>query len=102
MGAGGACYGCVRHPTMPNPTGTLIDGVVMLWGNELGAGNRHARNDAPYVVLGSARGAIRTGRFLKYDRVPHNNLLVSLANAMDVPIKTFGKPEWCTGPLSGF
>jgi hypothetical protein len=33
--------------------------------------------------------------------VPHNNLLVSLLNLMGLPDTTFGRPEWCTGPLDG-
>ena len=57
----------------------------------------------PYVLAGNAGGALRTGRFLRYDgqAMPHNNLLVSSLNAMGVPDRTFGKPDWCTGPLAG-
>jgi hypothetical protein len=32
---------------------------------------------------------------------PHNNLLVSLANAMGTTDTTFGDPDHCTGPLPG-
>ena len=55
------------------------------------------------MLAGSAGGALRTGRFLSYEgrELPHNNLLVSLLNAMDVPDTTFGKPEWCPGTLPG-
>jgi hypothetical protein len=34
--------------------------------------------------------------------VPHNNLLVSIANAMGTSITTFGNPAYCTGSLSNF
>lgn len=83
--------------------GTLFDNTVILWCNELAKGNTHSRQDAPYVLAGSAGGALRTGRFLSYEgqELPHNNLLVSLLNAMDVPDTTFGKADWCTGPLLG-
>jgi hypothetical protein len=27
--------------------------------------------------------------------------LVSILNVLGVPSTTFGKPEWCTGPLTG-
>jgi hypothetical protein len=83
------------------PGGTLLDNSLLLWGNELAKGNAHSRNDAPYLLAGSAAGYFQTGRFLSYTgNVPHNNLLVSVLNAMDVPVTTFGKPEWCTGPLA--
>jgi hypothetical protein len=51
---------------------------------------------------------MRTGRWLDYgdrasarDPMPHNNLLVSILNAFDVPASSFGNPEYCTGPLPG-
>jgi hypothetical protein len=83
--------------------GTLFDNTLVLWCNELGKGNTHSRQDAPYVLAGNAGGTLRTGRFVSYEGqgLPHNNLLVSLLNAMDIPDTTFGKPDWCTGPLTG-
>jgi len=32
---------------------------------------------------------------------PHDNLLVTLMNAMGLPDTTFGQADWCTGPLEG-
>ncbi len=82
--------------------GTLFDQCLLLWCNELAKGNVHSRKDAPYVLAGSAGGALRTGRFLEYaGDVPHNNLLVSILNALGVPDTTFGRAEWCTGSLTG-
>ena len=54
----------------------------------------------PYFLVGSAGGVFKTGRFLKYDGVSHNDLLVSLLNAFDIPDATFGDPSVCTGPLA--
>jgi hypothetical protein len=83
--------------------GTLFDQCLLLWCNELAKGNVHSRIDAPYVLAGSAGGALRTGRFLRYSGdVPHNNLLVSILNTFGVPDTTFGRREWCTGTLTGF
>jgi Protein of unknown function (DUF1552) len=87
---------------MPEEGGTMLDHTLILWCNELGKGNAHSGLDAPYVLAGRAGGKLRTGRFLAMPgNVPHNNLLVSLLNAMDIPATRFGKPEWCTGPLAG-
>jgi hypothetical protein len=80
--------------------GTILDNTVLFWCNELGKGNAHSTNDAPYVIAGSGGGYYKTGRFLQYSGTPHNNLLVSMMNAMDVPGNTFGRPDWCTGPLA--
>ncbi len=81
--------------------GTLLDHSLVLWGNELGKGNTHSRLDVPLVLAGSAGGTLKTGRFLAYEGpTPHNNLLVSIANLMGVPTTSFGKADWCTGPLA--
>ena len=51
---------------------------------------------------GSAGGALETGRFLHFDgELPHNNLLLSLVQLMGGNDESFGRPEWCTGPLTG-
>ena len=83
--------------------GTLFDGTLILWCNELAKGNTHSRLGAHYVLAGSAGGALRTGRYVSYEgqSLPHNNLLLSLINAMGIPDSRFGKADWCTGPLAG-
>ncbi len=82
---------------------TLLDNTVVFWGIEVGKGNNHAHRDLPFLLAGSAGGRFRTGRFVDYlargRAQPHNNLLVSLANALGLPDQTFGAPEHCTGPL---
>jgi hypothetical protein len=81
---------------------TLLDASLVFWGNGLAKGNTHTLRDAPLVLAGGAGGRLRTGRFLRYaGSVPHNNLLVSMANALGSPITRFGRAEWCTGPLAG-
>jgi hypothetical protein len=84
----------------------LLDGTAVLWMNEVGKGNNHAHRDLPLLLAGSCGGRFRTGRFVDYmaggaSGQPHNNLLVSLAQAMGLPDTTFGDPRYCTGPLLG-
>lgn len=86
----------------PEGDGTLFDNCLLLWCNELGTGNTHSRDNAPYVLAGSAAGTLATGRFLSFDgSVPHNNLLLSILKIMGLPDTSFGKKEWCTGLLPG-
>jgi hypothetical protein len=92
-----------RLKAIPEGSGTLFDNTLILWSNELAKGNTHSRMGAGYVLAGSAGGALQTGRFLDYtgQSLPHNNLLVSLLNAMGIPDQKFGESDWCTGPLTG-
>jgi hypothetical protein len=81
---------------------TMLDNTVLLWGNELGVGNTHSYKNIPWMLAGGAGGYFKTGRFLQYPDVPHNNLLVSVCNAMGFSdVTTFGIPGVCTGPLPG-
>lgn len=90
-----------RLKAVPEGDGTMLDNTVVVWGNELGRGNNHTRKDIPFVLAGRAGGALKSGRYLKYDQDPHNNLHVSLLNMMGIDTNTFGNPAYCTGPLSG-
>jgi hypothetical protein len=82
--------------------GSLLDHSLVLWGNELGAGNVHSYEDIPWLLAGGAGGALRTGRSLRLPDRPHNDLLVSVCHAMGLhDVTSFGIPGVCTGPLPG-
>lgn len=79
---------------------TAFDNTTLLWCGQIAEG-WHSMNELPWILIGGAGGAMKTGRYLKYPGKPHNDLLVSLANAMGAPTTTFGLREACTGPLPG-
>ncbi len=90
-----------RLGAIPEGDGSLLDNTLIVWVNELSRGNAHDRRDMPLVIMGDAQGYFSTGRNLTYQGAYHNDLLVSVANAMGVDIDTFGEPAYCTGPLVG-
>lgn len=80
----------------PGGDGCLLDNTMIVWTNELGKGNSHTVDNIPFVLLGGGLG-FRMGRSLKYGKVPHNRLHLAMAHAMGHQLKTFGKPELCSG-----
>jgi hypothetical protein len=85
----------------PGGPGSLLDNTTIVWTNELGKGNSHTLDNIPFVLVGGGLG-FRTGRYLEYARVPHNRLLLALANGMGHQIERFGNPAFCDqGPLTG-
>ena len=85
----------------PGGNGSLLDNTVLLWTNELGKGNSHTLDNIPWVMVGNGLD-FQMGRSLKYGRVPHNRLLMSLAHGFGHTIERFGNPDYCgDGPLSG-
>lgn len=91
-------YLAKRLSETPEPAGegTMLDNTLLVWTNELGKGNSHTLNDIPCVVVGGAPG-FRMGRSLKLDKVAHNRLWITLANAMGHQITTFGKASLSEG-----
>ncbi len=92
--------------------GTLLDHSLVLWGDELGDPSVHASFDIPTVLCGGVNGAFRMGRYLQLrpglapldgwngvgdkapNAVPHNKLLVSIAQAFGQNIMTFGHTDF--------
>jgi hypothetical protein len=88
---------------IPEGTGTMLDNSLVVWGSELGKGNSHSFDKVPFVVAGGAGGKLKTGRYLQYNGVEHNRLLVSVARLMGVSdMDKFGSTDTKTGILSGF
>jgi hypothetical protein len=85
----------------PGGGGSLLDNTLIMWTNELGKGNSHTLDNIPFVLVGNGLD-FKMGRSLKYKRVPHNRLLLSLAHGMGHDLKRFGNPDFCgDGPLPG-
>jgi hypothetical protein len=85
----------------PGGAGTLLDHTLIVWTNELGKGNSHTLDDIPWVLVGNGLD-FKMGRALKYKKVPHNRLLLSLAHGFGHRIDKFGNPSYCAGgPLNG-
>lgn len=86
---------------IPEGEGSVLDNTIILWGNEISVGNTHSLQDIPFLLAGGAGGYFDMGRYLQFDGVPHNQLLVSILNAMGVDTTCHGNAEFCSGPLAG-
>ena len=80
----------------PGGGGSLLDNTLIVWTNELGKGNSHTLDDIPFVLVGNGLD-FKMGRSLKFRKLPHNRLLLSLANGMGHRIEKFGNPNLCGG-----
>jgi hypothetical protein len=81
-------------------SGTLLDNTLLFWPNELSQAEVHSRRNLPYVLAGSAQGKVPTGRYLKYQGDPHNQLLATFMNIFGVDVPSFGESMY-PGVLSG-
>lgn len=87
---------------------TALDNSVIVASSEMNAGWSHYVGGLPFLLIGSCGGyfkadgrAIKLGKwagkkdgFTSAGGVPHNKLLASLSNAMDVPVQSFGDAKY--------
>ena len=108
---------------IPEGGGSMLDNTVVLWITEL-ADSWHGMDRYPVVVAGGANSGLQLGRYVHHARltpfetvqptptrlmgVPHNRLLVTVAQAMGLDIQQVGRARidgWdgstidCTGAL---
>jgi len=86
---------------LPEGDGSVLDNTLVVWGNELSRGNSHGNRPIPFVLLGGGGGQLEMGRYLQYDNVEHNRLLVSICNAMGLADQSFGSTDPGSGGLPG-
>ncbi|MEO6752588.1 MAG: DUF1552 domain-containing protein [Chthoniobacteraceae bacterium] len=66
--------------------GTLLDNCIMMWGSGLEDGNKHARENLPFIIAGKGGGSIKTGRFLADTKGNQGDLLTTLLGCAGIPL----------------
>ena len=66
--------------------GTLLDNCIMMWGSGLEDGNKHARENLPFIIAGKGGGSLNTGRFLPNVKGNQGDLLTTLLACSGVPM----------------
>jgi hypothetical protein len=81
----------------PEGNGTLLDRSLFLYGAAMSNPNLHAHFDLPIAVIGGPVGRPGGGQHVSVpSNTPMTNLLLSMLEAVDVPIRALGDS---TGPL---
>lgn len=76
-----------RMKSLRDGPGTLLDHCAILWGSGLGDGDSHTNKRLAAVVAGSARGTIRTGRYVPKAAGNQSDLLTGLLARAGVPME---------------
>jgi hypothetical protein len=66
--------------------GTLLDNSIMMWGSGLEDGNKHTRENLPFIIAGKGGGSIKTGRFIDTVKGNQGDLLTTLLGCAGVPL----------------
>jgi hypothetical protein len=66
--------------------GTLLDNCIMMWGSGLEDGNKHTRQNLPFILAGRGGGSVQTGRFLSETRGNQGDLLTTILTCAGIPL----------------
>ncbi len=58
----------------------------MMWGSGLEDGDKHSRQNLPFIVAGRGGGSINTGRFLPDVQGNQGDLLTTLLTCAGIPL----------------
>ncbi len=75
-----------KMATLREGDGTLLDNCIMMWGSGLEDGNKHARENLPFIIAGKGGGSINTGRFLTDTKGNQGDLLTTLLACAGIPL----------------
>lgn len=87
--------------SFPEGNGTMADRSLTMYVNTCGGSHHYGQDNHAVVLVGNIDGYFRTGRYLSYPWKQHciSDVFVSVANALGLPIDSFGDPSVCQGPL---
>jgi hypothetical protein len=66
--------------------GSLLDNCIMMWGSGLEDGNKHTRENLPFIIAGKGGGSINTGRFFADVQGNQGDLLTTLLACAGIPV----------------
>ena len=79
-------YMVKRMAELREGEGTLLDNCILMWGTGLEDGNKHSRENLPFVVAGRGGGSLRTGRYLPDVKGNQGDLMGTLLTASGIPL----------------
>jgi hypothetical protein len=79
---------------------SLLDNTLVVVWSEMHLSS-HTFDNVPIQLFGGAGGRLQGNRLLNFGGRSTNDLWVTIANALGVPMNVFGDPERCQGTLPG-
>jgi hypothetical protein len=79
-------YMVKRLHSLREGDGTLLDNCIMMWGSGLEDGNKHKRENLPFIIAGKGGGALKTGHFLPEIQGNQGDLLGTLLTCAGIPL----------------
>ena len=83
-------YLLARLKAIEEPTGSLLDNSMIVYGSSLSDGHEHSAEDLPLLLAGGGGGTIKSGRLISYRRqTSMSKLHLALLQRLGVPAERF-------------
>jgi hypothetical protein len=69
---------------------SILDNCLISYGSGNSDGNRHNHDNLPLLLLGKGGGTVATGRHVRFDGTPVNNLWLSMLDRVGAPLERLG------------
>jgi hypothetical protein len=79
-----------RMKETPDGDSNLLNNSLIVYGGAISDGNRHDHDNLPILLAGNGGGNVTSGRLIKWDGVPLNNLFLSMLDMVDVNVDRLG------------
>jgi hypothetical protein len=84
----------VRMKAIPEEGGTMFSNSVVLWTNHMEDGQNHNCQKLPWILAGQGGGYFKTGQCALSAGKPISGVLADVANALGVPMASWGDPSY--------
>ncbi len=79
-------YMVKKMASLKEGNGTLLDNCIMMWGSGLEDGNKHSRDNLPFIIAGKGGGSLKTGCYLPNVKGNQGDLLGTLLTCAGIPL----------------
>tara|TARA_R110002096_G_scaffold393074_2_gene588093 strand:+ start:1212 stop:2579 length:1368 start_codon:yes stop_codon:yes gene_type:complete len=79
-------YMIKRMRSLKEGDGTLLDNCIMMWGTGLEDGDRHSRENLPFIIAGGGSGSLNTGKFFPNTKGNQGDLLTTILGCAGIPL----------------
>jgi hypothetical protein len=80
-------YMTKKMASLREGNGTLLDNCIMMWGSGLEDGNKHSRENLPFIIAGRGGGAVKTGQFIADVKGNQGDLLTTILACAGIPVE---------------
>ena len=78
-------YMVKKMDSLKEADGSLLDNCIMMWGSGLEDGNKHTRENLPFIIAGKGGGSLNTGRYFPNAQGNQGDLLTTLLACAGIP-----------------